>query len=117
VRLLRPGPVEIAEAVTAETGAIEAPGMLASHYAPAKPVRLEATEARAGEWLVGFGPVAGDENLSATGSLEEAAASLFAALHRADAQPVEAIAVAPVPDDGLGRAINDRLRRAAADRE
>jgi len=91
--------------------------MLASHYAPAKPVRLEVTENRAGEWLIGFGPVGGDDNLSTVGSLEEAAANLFAALHRADAQPLDAIAVAPVPDQGLGRAINDRLRRAAAEGE
>ena len=117
LRLLRPGPIDVPATDTIAGGAIEAPGMLASHYAPAKPVRLEVTENRAGEWLIGFGPVGGDDNLSTVGSLEEAAANLFAALHRADAQPLDAIAVAPVPDQGLGRAINDRLRRAAAEGE
>jgi len=117
LRLLRPGPIEVAGAAGGVGGAIEAPGMLASHYAPTKPLRLDAERSRAGEWLIGFGKVAGHDNLSATGTLEEAAANLFAALHRADAQAVDAIAIAPVPDQGLGLAINDRLRRAAADRE
>lgn len=92
---------------------ITAPGQLDSHYAPAKPLRLNATAAAAGEWLIGFGPVAGDDTLSATGDLTEAAARLFAALHRADAAEKPRIAVAPVPAGGLGEAINDRLRRAA----
>jgi L-threonylcarbamoyladenylate synthase len=117
LRLLRPGPVEIAGALPVTAGAVEAPGMLASHYAPTRPVRLDATARQPGEWLIGFGPVAGDDNLSPSAKLEEAAARLFAALHHADTQPVETIAIAPVPDHGLGRAINDRLRRAAADRE
>jgi len=117
LRLLRPGPIDIPGAVPAGAGAIEAPGMLGSHYAPTRPVRLHAGERRAGEWLIGFGAVGGDDNLSPSGNLEEAAANLFAALHRADAQPVRGIAVAAVPDHGLGQAINDRLRRAAADRE
>ena len=114
LRLLRPGPllIEGAETVTGES--VEAPGMLASHYAPTKKVRLDATDRRAGEWLIGFGPVAGDDTLSARSDLAEAAARLFACLHRADAQAVATSAVAPVPDEGLGRAINDRLRRAAA---
>lgn len=125
VRLLRPGPVT-AEAIAAAAGlpvagadgaAIEAPGQLASHYAPDHPLRLDASERRAGEWLIGFGPVAGDATLSATGDLVEAAARLFAALHEADASGRAAIAVAPVPHHGLGLAINDRLRRAAAPRE
>jgi L-threonylcarbamoyladenylate synthase len=115
LRLLRPGPVIISEAGPAARG-IEAPGQLASHYAPAKPVRLEASRAEPGEWLIGFGPVAGDATLSASGNLVEAAANLFAALHAADAEPPPRIAVAPVPEQGLGIAINDRLRRAAADR-
>ncbi len=76
-------------------------------------VRLNATERRAGEWWIGFGPVAGDDTLSANGDLAEAAARLFDALHRADMSDAEAIAVAPVPEDALGAAINDRLRRAA----
>ncbi|MCW3797564.1 L-threonylcarbamoyladenylate synthase [Sphingomonas sp. BN140010] len=117
LRLLRPGPVQVPDAEQVTGGPVHAPGMLASHYAPTKPVRLNATERQAGEWLIGFGPIAGDDTLSAAGSLEEAAANLFAALHHADAQPVDAIAVASVPDHELGRAINDRLRRAAADKE
>jgi len=125
LRLLRPGPVTremlagasglpVREGVSG--GKIEAPGQLASHYAPGRPLRLNATAARAGEWLIGFGPVAGDATLSPSGDLIEAAARLFAALHEADASGAEAIAVAPVPDDGIGAAINDRLRRAAAPR-
>jgi tRNA threonylcarbamoyl adenosine modification protein (Sua5/YciO/YrdC/YwlC family) len=94
-------------------GKVQAPGQLDSHYAPSKPLRLNAKEAEADEWLIGFGPVVGDDTLSATGDLTEAAARLFAALHRADASPRPRIAVAPVPGEGLGEAINDRLRRAA----
>lgn len=90
-----------------------APGQLASHYAPGKPLRLDARERRTGEWLIGFGDVAGDDTLSAGGDLIEAAANLFDALHRADAGSAAAIAVAPIPADGVGVAINDRLRRAA----
>ena len=122
-RLLRPGPVglEAIAAVTAvgasrASGAIESPGQLRSHYAPGKPLRLEATSARPDEWLIGFGAVAGDDNLSPSGDLDEAAARLFDALHRADLQPRPRIAVAPVPDRGIGVAVNDRLRRAAAPR-
>ncbi|WP_343518635.1 L-threonylcarbamoyladenylate synthase [Sphingomonas sp.] len=119
-RLLRPGLVP-AEAIEREIGRwlaggsekIEAPGQLASHYAPVKPVRLDATERCADEWLIGFGPVAGDDTLSAKGDLLEAAAKLFDALHRADESDRAAIAVAPISDEGIGVAINDRLRRAA----
>ena len=119
-RLLRPGPVSAAE-IEREIGrwlagagdAIEAPGQLASHYAPRKSLRLNATGGRDGEWLIGFGAVAGDDTLSATGDLTEAAARLFDALHRADASDRTAIAVAMVPEDGIGLAINDRLKRAA----
>ncbi len=92
---------------------IIAPGQLDSHYAPSKPVRLNATEARDGEYLIGFGAVAGTETLSASGDLTEAAANLFDALHRADASDAPGIAVAPIPATGIGVAINDRLRRAA----
>jgi L-threonylcarbamoyladenylate synthase len=116
-RLLRPGPIELPFALPAATGGIEAPGMLASHYAPVRPLRLEATERRSGEWLIGFGEVEGDSSLSASGDLAEAAARLFDLLHEADSSPAGAIAVAPVPDRGLGRAINDRLARAAAPRD
>jgi L-threonylcarbamoyladenylate synthase len=93
---------------------IEAPGQLASHYAPTKRVRLNAETAKPNEWHVGFGAVSGDDNLSANGKLAEAAANLFAALHRADASDRLAIAVAPIPSEGIGVAINDRLLRAAA---
>ena len=94
-------------------GGIVAPGQLATHYAPSKPLRLDAAEARPGEWLIGFGEVAGDDTLSAAGDLVTAAARLFDALHRADASDRAAIAVAPIPTDGIGAAISDRLARAA----
>lgn len=94
-------------------GALTAPGQMASHYAPGAPVRLNASAARPGELLLGFGPMSCDLNLSASGDLTEAAANLFDHLHRLDARG-KPIAVAPVPGHGLGRAINDRLRRAAA---
>lgn len=113
LRLLRPGPIEV-QAEPASGSRIEAPGQLQSHYAPSKPVRLNAELAQAGEFLIGFGSVAGDENLSLSGDLVEAAARLFDLLHEADASDKTSIAVAPVPDAGLGVAINDRLRRAAA---
>ena len=127
-RLLRPGgvPVEALEAVLGlplllpEAGKISAPGQLASHYAPGAPVRLDARTARPGEVWIGFGPdCAGAAlTLSGTGDLVEAAAGLFHCLREADrlAGPGGAIAVAPIPEAGLGRAINDRLRRAAAPR-
>jgi len=99
----------------------EAPGQLAAHYAPRARVRLGATARAPGEVFLGFGPVpadGGDLNLSPSGDLHEAAASLFAHLHRLDALAGAGgtIAVAPIPDHGLGRAINDRLQRAAAGR-
>ena len=112
LRLLRPGPVVLDLAVVTG-GPVESPGQLASHYAPAKPLRLHATDRRTGEWLIGFGAIGGDDTLSATGGLVEAAARLFDALHRADASVAPGIAVAPVPAVGLGVAINDRLARAA----
>ena len=115
LRLLRRGPLQIDAAETA-TSAIEAPGQLASHYAPGKPLRLEATEARDGEYLIGFGPVAGDVTLSASGDPIEAAANLFDLLHQADAAPHPRIAVAPIPGEGIAAAIRDRLKRAAAPR-
>ena len=93
-----------------------APGQLASHYAPRGRVRLNATDVREGEVLLGFGQVQADLNLSRAGDLTEAAANLFDCLHRLDAMEAALIAVSPVPDHGLGRAINDRLRRAAAPR-
>lgn len=120
IRLLRPGPVAVAGAEARPPdpggGRIEAPGQLRSHYAPSRPLRLDAEAAAGDEWLIGFGPVAGDDNLSPSGSLEEAAAGLFAALHRADSAGRPRIAVAPIPAEGIGLAINDRLRRAATPR-
>ena len=115
LRLLRRGPIDV-DAELPSTSTIEAPGQLASHYAPSKPLRLEASAAENDEYLIGFGPVAGDSTLSLTGDLVEAAARLFDLLHEADASAKRRIAVAQVPDEGLGAAINDRLRRAAADR-
>ena len=104
--------------------AIEAPGMLASHYAPRAGVRLNATEVFADEALLAFGheQITGMAmaplvlNLSADGDLAEAASNLFAYLKRADATGVAGIAVMPIPDKGLGEAINDRLVRASAPR-
>lgn len=100
----------------AEDHAPRAPGMLLSHYAPGLPVRLDAMEGRPGEALLGFGPGAEGAtlNLSETGDLVEAAANLFRFLHELDRPPYTAIAVMPIPETGLGRAINDRLRRAAS---
>ena len=100
--------------IEASGDAIEAPGQLASHYAPSKPLRLGARSGEDDEFLIGFGPVGGDASLSASGDLVEAASKLFDLLHVADESPKPRIAVAVVPDDGLGAAINDRLRRAAA---
>ena len=120
VRLLRPGAVPVewlgvpVETTIDET--ITAPGQLASHYAPAQPVRLDAATAEPDEFHIGFGAVAGDLSLSPTGDLTEAAAKLFEALHLAQASGRRAIAIAPIPDHDLGLAINDRLRRAAAPR-
>ena len=90
-----------------------APGQLESHYAPSKLLRLNAEESGSDEWLIGFGEVPGDVSLSASGNLAEAAAKLFDLLHAADANDRPRIAVAPIPLDGIGEAINDRLRRAA----
>jgi len=98
-----------------EAGSITAPGQMSSHYAPSGAVRLNATKARAGEHMLGFGAVDGTLNLSASGDLAEAAANLFGHLHLPDALGGP-IAVAPVPMRGLGVAINDRLNRAAAPR-
>jgi tRNA threonylcarbamoyl adenosine modification protein (Sua5/YciO/YrdC/YwlC family) len=93
--------------------AVTAPGQLESHYAPSKVLRLNALYAEPDEWLIGFGAVAGDVSLSTSGSLVEAAAKLFDLLHAADANDRPRIAVAPIPSEGIGEAINDRLRRAA----
>jgi len=112
-RLLRPGPIEV-DAEQASGAKIEAPGQLAAHYAPSKPLRLSVTAAEPDEYWIGFGDVRGDANLSPSADLVEAAARLFDLLHQADEAGRSRIAVAPIPDSGLGAAINDRLRRAAA---
>jgi L-threonylcarbamoyladenylate synthase len=122
-RLLRPGAVTrgeiealIGPLAEAEADAARSPGRLARHYAPAAPLRLAADAPREGEAYLAFGPAPQGPrtlNLSPTRDLAEAASRLFSALRAADALAPTAIAVAPIPDDGLGEAINDRLRRAA----
>jgi L-threonylcarbamoyladenylate synthase len=120
-QVLRPGPVSSMEIeqmlgfppLSLPISAIEAPGQMASHYAPSKPVRLNVTVAEKGDYLIGFGAIMGDENLSSTGDLAQAAAHLFDALHNADASLANTIAVAPIPHEGIGIAMNDRLARAA----
>lgn len=135
ILLLRPGglaAMHIADAAGRDlerragpAAIIEAPGMLASHYAPGASVRLDATSVEPGEALIGFGgkSVAGMENaaidldLSPSADLAQAAANLFEYLKRADASGAASIAVTPIPNEGLGEAINDRLARAAAPRD
>jgi len=123
--LLRPGgvPIESLEAILGPlvTGGNatkpSAPGQLLSHYAPSAQVRLDVTAPEHGLFLVGFGPVTGELSLSPTGDLVEAAAALFHVLRDADRLAAgRVIGFAPIPETGLGRAINDRLRRAAAPR-
>lgn len=130
--MLRPGGVTreeieaaigpIAEDGSAAPGAPKAPGQLASHYAPERPLRLNAQDVAGDEALLAFGPqvpagAAATFNLSPRGDLAEAAANLFWALRKLDQPCFARIAVMPIPERGLGRAINDRLRRAAAPRE
>jgi L-threonylcarbamoyladenylate synthase len=121
VRLLRPGAVTraqievlIGSLAEAHDDAKRSPGRLALHYAPKAPVRIEAAAPRPGEVFLGFGPSHADDglNLSPQGDLAEAAAHLFSYLRAADRLTPTAIAIAPIPDEGLGEAINDRLRRA-----
>lgn len=119
-RLLRPGTVTRAqlEAVVgplaeAEADARRSPGRLALHYAPEAPVRINEASAAAGEAFLAFGPSDSPFNLSPSRDLAEAAANLFAMLRAADRTKPSAIVVAPIPDEGLGEAINDRLKRAA----
>ncbi len=124
-RLLRPGGIP-AEALEACLGAplampdtdagIASPGQMRSHYAPGAALRLDADTARPGEVLLGFGEMESDLNLSRAGDMVEAAANLFGHLRALDTEGAS-IAVAPIPETGLGRAINDRLRRAAAPRD
>ena len=122
-RLLRPGAVTRAEIealvgslAEAEADAARSPGRLARHYAPNAPLRLDADAPQPGEAFLAFGPASDAPmvlNLSPAGDLREAAANLFSHLRAADALAPTAIAVAPIPEHGLGEAINDRLRRAA----
>jgi L-threonylcarbamoyladenylate synthase len=120
-QLLRPGPIGesvvaavLGDAMAVTPGRIEAPGQLARHYSPGKPLRLDAQVGREDEYLIGFGNVAGDSSLSPSGDLAEAAARLYACLHEAARSGGSRIAVAPIPNEGIGAAINDRLARAAA---
>jgi L-threonylcarbamoyladenylate synthase len=133
VRLLRPGGLSAPEIeavvgvrlVRKPKAAVEAPGMMASHYAPSAAVRMNARAVRNGEALLAFGPTRAEGaeaafaalNLSPTSDLREAAKNLFSFLHELDRSGAPTIAVEPVPMDGLGEAINDRLSRAAAPRD
>lgn len=112
IEVLRPGPIDLGQ--LSRSTSIEAPGQLASHYAPGKPVRLNVTEVAPDDFSIGFGAYGGDCTLSETGDLAEAAARLYACLHEGARSPKRCIAVAPIPEIGMGVAINDRLRRAAA---
>ncbi|MGH6828051.1 MAG: Sua5 family C-terminal domain-containing protein, partial [Rhizomicrobium sp.] len=121
--LLRPGAIS-REAIESMIGPlrkagpeIQSPGQLQSHYAPSASLRLDARDVRPGEELLGFGDAPKSAlNLSPSGDLKEAAANLFAMLHQLD-KSGKGIAVMPIPESGLGEAINDRLRRAAAGRK
>lgn len=123
--LLRPGPVtkealeavlgpELASEISPKGTKIEAPGQMTRHYSPGKPLRMGATKVAQDEFWIGFDAITGDFNLAEDGDLNAAAAMLYEALHRASASPQPRIAVAPIPVDGIGKAINDRLRRAAS---
>jgi L-threonylcarbamoyladenylate synthase len=121
--MLRPGPITRAALETAsgvpvpaadEAEGVTAPGQLESHYAPSKPLMLNCTVPESDQFHIGFGRVACQRNLSEGSDLVEAASNLFAALHEADASSFPRISVAPIPMEGIGVAINDRLKRAAA---
>jgi len=120
--VLRPGPVSESEieavlgksAKSVAGGGIESPGQLGSHYSPGKKMRLDAAIATGDEFHIGFGGIEGHVCMSSRGDLAEAAARLYAVLHEAEASPLPKIAVAPIPAEGIGLAIRDRLRRAAA---
>ena len=119
--LLRPGPIpqdELARVLGEPSNPvdirIEAPGQLTQHYSPGKPLRLSAARPDADEFMIGFGAVPGDCSLSEAGDTAQAAARLYACLHEGAASAKPRIAVAPLPAEGIGAALNDRLRRAAA---
>ena len=120
-RLLRPGPISketLAGLLGQEMGnrleRIEAPGQLERHYSPGKPLHLNRTKPDPGDFMIGFGDIQGDVNLSPSGDKAEAAARLYDCLHVAAASDKEGISVAPIHPHGIGKAINDRLKRAAA---
>jgi len=123
---LRPGPIDLqalhdlwfsdvgkARPVSASSSTIEAPGQLARHYSPGKPLRLNAHRPNDDEFMIGFGAIKGDCSLSDSGNVNTAATRLYDCLHLAAVSASPAIAVAPIPHSGVGRAINDRLKRAA----
>lgn len=119
-QLLRHGPIGesaltqlLGESVPVTLPKIEAPGQLARHYSPGKPLRLEADQPDSQEFMIGFGQISGDVSLSPSGDLAEAAARLYACLHLAAASDKPRIAIAPLPRGDIGAAINDRLLRAA----
>ena len=126
VSILRPGAItaEMVKSVTGQTvtentkpqsiEAITAPGQLESHYAPNNNLRLNASSANEGEFLLGFGNIKGHTSLSPNGNVDEAAKNLFAMLRVADSKTKDGIAIAPIPNEGMGIAINDRIKRAAA---
>ncbi len=122
--LLRPGTLtaeDIAEFMempvhARDSNAITAPGQLKSHYAPNASVRLNATDKKPGETFIGFGPIECDHTLSETGDFAEAAKNLFSVIRAADKENTNTIAISPIPNHGIGIAINDRLERAAAPR-
>jgi len=125
ITLLRPGTI-LADDISETSGlpvfdrdneTITAPGQLTSHYAPNTTIRLNATASKDGEYHIGFGEIEGDLSLSASGDLTEAAHNLFTVMRVADAKQATCIAVAPIPNKGIGFAINDRLLRAAAPRD
>lgn len=121
-QVLRPGPITSADLAAVlgasdeghEDRGIEAPGQMTSHYAPGKPVRLNAAVKAPDEFYISFGVEGGDTSLSRSGDIAEAAARLYAALHEAAHAPQPKVAIAPIPETGIGAAVNDRLRRAAA---
>lgn len=120
LELLRSGPFDLEQLrefgpmAASSSAGIEAPGQQSSHYSPGKPVRLNVDQPRLDEFMIGFGAVGGNYTLSAAGDLTQAAGNLYAALHKAAESELPRIAVAPIPDQGIGLAINDRLHRAAA---
>ena len=111
--LLRHGVLQIDEAIYNDSDKITAPGQLLKHYSPKNPIRINTTQPRDGELYIGFGEMECDMNLSESGNLTQAAANLFSTIHEADTLG-KPLAIAPIPNTGIGKAINDRLARAAS---